>query len=436
VCAGHNSGSTIDSREMAALAQQATTKAAVREVAADLLPNTSELAEGMAAHLYAAVPELAAIEDDDLRAELRTSSEAHIAQVLRLLAHGGVSPDDIVFPHEALEFLRDNVRRGIPLPAVLRSYRLGHAWLWERWSQALQERVADSGELAAGQDQSSAFMFAYVDKVSNALVEEFGTERDRMARGAEHLRAETVRAILDDAPVDEEVASRQLGYALGRRHVAMRVWSRAREVRGLERAVGEAAAALGTGKPLVVPSGAARFDVWCGSFGRPATDALEHYEPPPGVLVAFGRPAEGVAGFRRSHAEALQAARVRSLAGDSGGAVTGYARVELVSLLAADLPRARAFVADQLGPLASTAEPAERVRDTVLAFLASGGSATGAAKDLYVHQNTVVYRVKKAEEMLEHKVTENPIELICALTLAATLGPAVLAADDGGGERD
>ena len=106
--------------------------------------------------------------------------------------------------------------------------------------------------------------------------------------------------------------------------------------------------------------------------------------------------------------------------------MTSYARVELVSLLASDLPRARAFVADRLGPLASTAEPAERLRDTVLAFLASGGSATRVAKDLYVHQNTVVYRVKKAEEMLGRKVTENPIELVGALTLAAALGPAVL----------
>jgi DNA-binding PucR family transcriptional regulator len=148
------------------------------------------------------------------------------------------------------------------------------------------------------------------------------------------------------------------------------------------------------------------------------------------VLVAFGRPAEGLAGFRSSHAEALQAARIASLAG--GTAVTSYTKVELVSLLADDLPRARAFVTGQLGALASTAEPSQRLRETVLAFLASGGSATRVAKELYVHQNTVAYRVKRAEEMLGRKVTENPIELTCALKLAAVLGPAVLAGNDGG----
>jgi DNA-binding PucR family transcriptional regulator len=414
---------------MAAVAQQPGTTSPVQELASELLPRTPELARGMAEHLYAAIPELSAIQDDELRAELLRSTEANIGQVLRLLAHGA-SSEDVVAPHEALEFLRGNVRRGIPLAALLRSYRLGHAWLWERWSQELKERVEDSGELVAGQDQSSAFMFAYVDKVSDVLVDEFGTERERMMRSASQLRAETVRAILSGEPVDEEVASRRLGYALQRQHVALRIAATGSKVRGLERAVGDATAALGTGEPLVVASGAARFDAWYGSFEVAATDALEAYEPPQGVVVAFGRPAKGIAGFRRSHAEALQAARITSLIHGERTPVTSYARVELVSLLASDLPRARAFVTGQLGPLASAAEPAERLRDTVLAFLAAGGSATRAAKELYVHQNTVAYRVKRAEEMLGRKVTENPIELTCALKLAAVLGPAVLAGED------
>src|SRR5207342_1086872 len=97
--------------------------------------------------------------------------------------------------------------------------------------------------------------------------------------------------------------------------------------------------------------------------------------------------------------------------------------------LASDLPRARTFVAGQLGPLSSTAEAAARVRDTVLAFLAAGGSASRVAKDLYVHPNTVAYRVKRGEELLGRKVTEDSVELACALTLAAVLGPSVLSDD-------
>jgi hypothetical protein len=415
---------------MATMARESGTPAAVQQLAAELLPRTRELALGMAAHLYATIPELAAMQDDELRAELTASAEANIAQVLRLLGHGA-RIDDVVAPHEALEYMRGNVRRGIPLAALLRSYRLGHAWLWERWSQALQERVEDSGELVAGQDHSSTFMFAYVDRVCDVLVEEFGSERERMLRSTSQLRAETVRAILAGGPIDEEAASRRLGYDLRRGHVALRVAGTGGAVSGLERAVAGAAAALGSGEPLVVASGAARLDAWWGSFDSPASGALERYEPPAGVLVAFGRPGKGIAGFRSSHAEALQAARIGSLAQGTRPPVTGYADVELVSLLAGDLVRARAFVAGQLGPLAATTEPAERLRSTVLAYLACGGSATRVAKALFVHQNTVAYRVKRAEELLGRKVGERPIELTCALQLAAVLGPAVLARDEG-----
>jgi DNA-binding PucR family transcriptional regulator len=323
--------------------------------------------------------------------------------------------------------MRDNVRRGIPLAAELRGYRLGHGWLWDRWMRALQERIGDPDELIAAQDVSSALIFAYVDRVSGVLVEEYGTERERMMRGATQLRAETVRAILSGEPIDEETLHGRLGYDIRRRHVAMRVTSTTSEVRGLERAAREAAAAVAAGEPLIVPSGAASMDVWAGSYEAVDTTRLERYEPPEGIRVAFGRPAAGLEGFRRSHHEAIQAARVASLARDRGRQVVGYAQVELVSLLASDLPRARAFVATQLGPLAAADEPSQRLRETLRAFLAAGGRSMRAAKELYVHQNTVTYRVKRAEELLDRRVTEHPIELTCALLLADTLGPAVLA---------
>ena len=407
----------------------------MQELASELLPRTPELARGMAEHLYAAIPELAAIEDDDLRAELLGSTEANIGQVLRLLAHGA-STDDVVVPHEALEFLRGNVRRGIPLAALLRSYRLGHAWLWERWSQELQERVEDSGELAAGQDQSSAFMFAYVDKVSDVLVEEFGTERERMMRSA-------VAAACGDGARDPRRRTDRRGGRLAAARVRAppsphRAADRSAgsEVRGLERAVDEAAAALGRGRPArrAVGRGALRCVV---GIVRCSGDRSAR------ALRAPGGGARGVRQAGRGDRRLPQLARrgapgrAHRVAGPRRGpAVTSYAKVELVTLLAGDLPRARAFVAGQLGPLASTDERAERLRDTVLAFLASGGSATSVAKELYVHQNTVAYRVKRAEELLGRKVSESPVELTCALTLAAVLGPAVLVGEDSGIDLD
>jgi hypothetical protein len=405
--------------------------AAVRDLAETFLARTPELGRGMADDLAATMPELAIVGDEQLRDEMRASCEANVEQVLRLLRLGA-GADALIMPPEAAINARGYVHRGLTLPALLRSYRLGHAWLWEEWSHALGALIDDPGELLEAQELSSAFMFAYVDRIADDLVAEYGTERERMMRGTAQLRAETARQILRGEVVDEELAVGRLGYELRRHHVALRVSSVSSEVRGLERAALEAAGALGRGEPLIVPSGAARLDVWWGSYSPPATDGLERYEPPEGIRVAFGAPAEGVAGFRRSHADATQAERVAALAGAGAAPVTSYTRVELVSLLATDLPRARAFVTAQLGSLAADAEPAARLRETVLAFLAAGGSATRVAKELYVHQNTVAYRIKRAEELLGRRVTERPVELTCALTLAAALGRAVLAGEGDG----
>ena len=48
------------------------------------------------------------------------------------------------------------------------------------------------------------------------------------------------------------------------------------------------------------------------------------------------------------------------------------------------------------------------------------------AEKLFVHKNTVAERIKKAEELLGREISESPIELGAALTLAITIGPAVL----------
>jgi hypothetical protein len=415
----------------AALVESSAIPRAVRELAGEWLPDSPRLAREMNEHLFAMMAELRERDDGELPEETRASCEVNIAQILRLMSLG-VGPDALVLPPEAAEWARSLVRRGITLVALLRAYRLGHAWLWDRWSQALHDRLADPEELVAAQERSSAFMFDYIDLISGVLVAEYGTERERMMRSAEQLRAETVRLILAGGPVDEEVATRRLGYELRRHHVSLRVSGRGRELRGLERAAHEVATALGAGEPLVVGSGAASVDVWWGAYEPPQPATLDNYAPPDGIFVAVGRPGHGTDGFRRSHAEALEAARVAALAGGDAAAVMRYERVELVSLLANDFPRAKAFVAARLGPLAAPTEPAARLRETVLAFLAANGSGTRAAKELFVHHNTVAYRVKRAEELLGRSVTDEPSELTCALTLAAVLGSAVLNGDEDG----
>jgi sugar diacid utilization regulator len=97
---------------------------------------------------------------------------------------------------------------------------------------------------------------------------------------------------------------------------------------------------------------------------------------------------------------------VATLARPAATPVTRYADVELVSLLVSDFPRARPSWPPDSARWQANAEPAERLGETVLAFIAAGGSPTRVAKQLSVHQNTVSYRVKRAEELLGRRLSD------------------------------
>jgi DNA-binding PucR family transcriptional regulator len=143
------------------------------------------------------------------------------------------------------------------------------------------------------------------------------------------------------------------------------------------------------------------------------------------VHAALGEPAAGVDGFRHSHEAAQQVARIARLSGNEAPPLLTWQEVGLVSLMTTDLELARSFVRRELGRLGS--REATPLRDTLRAFLAHRGSHAAAARDLYVHRNTVAYRLAQAEDLLGHPVAERELELRVALEIAATLGDAVLA---------
>jgi len=138
----------------------------------------------------------------------------------------------------------------------------------------------------------------------------------------------------------------------------------------------------------------------------------------PGLLVALAKAGWGIAGFRESHEQAGDARHVAVLQGKPAGSVTRYGRVALAALGAADPAQARAFVTRELGRLADEDETSQRLAATLRVYLDEQASRTRAAKRLGVHENTVSYRVRQAEEILGRGVDENALELHMALVLA------------------
>ena len=73
--------------------------------------------------------------------------------------------------------------------------------------------------------------------------------------------------------------------------------------------------------------------------------------------------------------------------------------------------------------VAQDTDRAQRIRDTLLTWLAVGSQAKAAA-ELGVHENTVRMRVRVAAEELGSTLSERRTELLVALRLCQALGPS------------
>ena len=100
------------------------------------------------------------------------------------------------------------------------------------------------------------------------------------------------------------------------------------------------------------------------------------------------------------------------------GSVVRYPSVALAALATSDLGQARDFVGRTLGPLATGDETSLRLMETLRAFLDEGARHRRAAERLGVHENTVRYRVRQAEDLFERPVRPDDLDLRVALALA------------------
>jgi hypothetical protein len=84
-----------------------------------------------------------------------------------------------------------------------------------------------------------------------------------------------------------------------------------------------------------------------------------------------------------------------------------HAPVALAGLLVDRRDAVRLWVQRMLGELARDDERIALLRHTVQVLLEANGSYTEAAARMHVHKNTVLYRLRKAEELLGRPVTDD-----------------------------
>lgn len=390
------------------------------------------LAHEMADLLMDSIPELGRLADEDFRAGLLLSCESNLTAIWRQLLTGA-SLDAIAPPAEAIAWSHELVHRGVPLPALLRAYRLGHGLAERRLEEAATELGMEPEIRWRMLARISHYLFAYVDVICTDLVNDYEQERAQWIRGAAAARAELVGAIVERQPVDARAASEKLRYDVARRHMALIVWAdppRAGQPAGsLESEATALAAALGGGPVLTVPIG--ERVVWAWTSGDHLADdpnATRH-RMGEGVRAAIGTCREGPAGMADSHDEALVARRVAELRAVRPGAVVGYRAADLTALLTADPVEAVRFTEAELGELLADSDAAARLRATLRVYLEENLSPARTARRLGIHQNTVVYRVKRTEELLGHAIEQRRLRLEVALRLSEMIDGLRGAAD-------
>lgn len=269
---------------------------------------------------------------------------------------------------------------------------------------------------------------AYAESFSAQISHVYVTEEDRRSGGLSVARERLVTDVVAGRPVDHADAEWVLGLDLAHHHLAVVLWALpGTEVSDeqLDWFAIELARALGSRRPLIVPSGPARAWIWT-SWPCPPEDGLvaracKTLSPPPGIRASIGPVAAGLTGFRRSHLGAQAAAKVAS-AGEWGSSwFYNYADLAVVSLVTSDPQQARWFVEETLGALGQPGRRLAELRETLRVYLAFGRSRVRAAERLHVARNTVAYRVDKAVSLLGQQINEDELRVRLALEIARVL---------------
>ncbi len=400
---------------------------AMRAVAADLAVHVTVHADAMLAYIVDRIPEAGA--DDELRGLTLGSCSSNLEAALSMVRHG-IDVGAATAPVTALEHARAMATRGYSVDVMLRFYRMGHAYFSERVLPQIIDLVPDPLVALPVVADLQRYAFAYVDRVSSEVAAEYVAELDRIQNRARAARTDAVRALVDGADVDLRRAEQTLSHRLTPWQTAFVCWT-AREDVDLARLGHVVGVVLGSRHPLLVPDGAQALWGWVATPTGPRIGELLARlgeEVPGSIQVTIGSPAPGAAGFRASHLEAQRARRVAELSG-RGAAVTSYAEVALADVMSGDLDLARSFVVAELGALAVEGRREDQEREALLAVLDAQGGLAAAAEALGVHRNTVLQRLRRAEERRSCPATERVAELHAALRLAQALGPAVLVSD-------
>jgi DNA-binding PucR family transcriptional regulator len=407
----------------------------VAELAARLGDRLPELVASISASLRDAIPEL---RDEEQIPLLDAGIEGNVTTALYALGHD--TPVECVrAPTAALEQARRIAQQGLPVNVLVRIYRLGQRSFTHLAFGELQRVDISPQARATIVERITETLFAYVDWMSQQVVEVYEEERERWLETQNSVRALRVREVLAGRQsVDIDSAITAIRYPLRWHHVALVVWypaatGEADELVRMQRFVRELGVAVQAGAaPLFIATDRSTGWAWLsfqvapdGIVAAVREFSLQHRDSP---SVAIGSPAAGVKGFRRSHAQAVAVRSVVEARKDAKATVVADNDPGLAAaaLVCGNIEEARTWVAEVLGRLAADTDSDARLRETLRVFLNGGASYTLAAEQLALHFNTVKYRVRRALARRGRPITDDRFDVELALLLCHWYGETLL----------
>ncbi|MBB4710236.1 PucR family transcriptional regulator [Streptomyces luteogriseus] len=391
----------------------------ITDVVAAIHGRLPELGERIADRIRSDVPAYA---DESLIPfdSLRRSCTANADLVLRHLRRAG-APD----AGPARETGRIRAEQGMPLADILHAYRIGFEFVWsEILSEARNRPVVPDAQLVDRSAEIWQLFGLYAEAVAAAHRET--TAELTVQRGAR--RSALVEALFTGVIADRTT-----------------LWEAAREL-GLPERGPYAVVAAETDSPGEEPLAGVE-----ASLRQSLLPSAWRLLPDQQVgLIALPTPEAEAAGLRilrragarvgvspcfaslRDTPQALRFARL-ALAGLPGDA-PGLARFDdnpLAMLVAAAPTEAAHLMTVVLRPVLDL-PGLERTRllETLENWFAAGGSATTAAQSLYVHPNTVRYRLRRVEELTGRSLSDPHTVADLGAALLATRSPAATRAVD------
>lgn len=378
----------------------------------DVLP---AMAERTVTAITVAVPSYADAFSGRMGPIIENAVQTSLGAFLRLATRPDhADPGTSLFPaiNGAYELGRGEARQGRTIDALLAAYRVGAQVAW----QELSAIAVAAGLPASTIARFAELVFAYIDELSASSVSGHADELATTGRVRQRYLDRLSQDLLAGEPAATLVAAaEQAGWEPPDSLTAVLV--PLAQTRRLATQFGQSTLQLAEDLPGVDASEALAVLMvpdMAGTQRRQLLSALAARK----ALVGPARPWMDV---RSSYYRALRARDLPN-ASASGAVDTDDHLVELV--LGADLEAADDLRARVLAPLSGLpANTADRLTETLRSWVLHQGRRDAVAADLFIHPQTVRYRMSQLRELYDDRLSEprTVLELTVALGLERTV---------------